>query len=416
MALTIVNVNVSTTSTVTIGSHSVGDTIIIFAYRDGLATLPSLPAAGGTVPAWVDIDANTGANTNSARTAFFEAVTTTTTSGTWTNATGMIAVVLRGDRRVVIGGHAESGSAATGPAGFVSPALSSQSNISGSSQLLYFYGARNVTAWDAAPSGYTRQASNATEVALNTKDDTTSDGSATQTATTSISGGYRSAVIEVFDEQVNPFITGTSTAITTSVTIPIHRVGDLIVIYAFDDGFVTAPAQPAASGTVPAWAAIDNAAGASSCASGTFYFVATATNHTSGTWSNTSAMIATVIRNQNITSPIGGHAESGGTATNGATAPSITMSQTSGTSILLHLFGRRGNVGISAWSAAPAGYTSLAASVPSHPISAITKNDTTSDGSVTRASDENFNIGYRGATVEILAAPPQGNFFPLIMA
>ena len=74
-------------SSITLPTHAVGDIIVIFAYRDGATAVPTNPTAGGTVPAWVDIDAAAGANTNSARSAYFVATATNHTSGTWTNAT-----------------------------------------------------------------------------------------------------------------------------------------------------------------------------------------------------------------------------------------------------------------------------------------------------------------------------------------
>lgn len=190
-----------------------------------------------------------------------------------------------------------------------------------------------------------------------------------------------------------------------TVTIPAHQVGDIIVIFAFADGFDSGMAKPSPGGTVPAWVDIDANFGANQCHSRTAYFVATATNHTSGTWTGGSfgnKMIAVVLRNQKAASPIGGHTESGGTALNGAVAPAVTMSQTDGSSMLLHFFGRRSS-DATAWSAAPSGYTQRAAIMWGPGVCLDTKNTTTSGGAVTNASDGSSSIGYRGATVEIRA-------------
>ncbi len=203
-------------------------------------------------------------------------------------------------------------------------------------------------------------------------------------------------------------LVGQNTSLTNSVTIPAHQVGDLIVIYAWHDGLSfnpNPPGKPTASGTVPAWVDIDANVGADFNASRTAYFVATATDHTSGTWTNgvNRAMCAVVIRNPNA-SPIGGHAESGSTSTNGGTAPSVTMTDTVGTSMLLHFFARRSTTLMTSWSTPPAGYTSRASQVSiNRGISFITKDDTQTDGQVTRASNGSLSTGYRGATVEILA-------------
>lgn len=198
---------------------------------------------------------------------------------------------------------------------------------------------------------------------------------------------------------------GANAAISNTVTLPAHEIGDLIVVFAWLDSFSvspSAPSKPSAGGTVPTWTDIDATAGANFCASRTAYTVATATNHTSGSWTggNNQAVCAVVLRNPNA-SPIGGHAESGGTALSGATAPAITLADSDGSSVLLHFFGRRAG-GLSSWSAAPAGYTSRAATTSGVGVTVITKDVTTSDGSITHASAGNSVVGYRGATVEIL--------------
>lgn len=193
MSLSIKGSNSAAGTTVTLPTHAIGDLIVIYAYRDGSTTVPTKPTASGTVPAWVDIDAATGANSNSLRCAYFKATATNHTSGTWTNATGMAAIVISGQHTSPIGGHTQSGSTGNGTA--TAPAIT-QSVTDGSSLLLYFYGHRSVTAWSTAPTGYTRQTSTATEVCLNTKNDSTSDGSQAQSCTTTNSG-YRGQTIEI---------------------------------------------------------------------------------------------------------------------------------------------------------------------------------------------------------------------------
>lgn len=195
-------------------------------------------------------------------------------------------------------------------------------------------------------------------------------------------------------------IIGTPVAIqATSITLPAHEVGDLIVLFAFRRADATnAIVKPAAAGTVPAWVDIDNNAGANACISRSTYFVATATDHTSGTWTSAEGMAAIVLRGQAV-SPIGGHAESGGTGT-AAVAPAITMVKTDGSSILLHFHGTRMNT---TWAAAPAGYTRQAAFTTPFlgGVCLNTKDDTTSDGSVSQGAQT--SSGYRGQTIEILS-------------
>lgn len=185
-------------NTVTIPAHAPGDLIIIFAYRDGNNATPTQPAAGGTVPTWNIITNNTGGNTNSSRVSWALATTSTHTSGTWTNATGMVAVVVRGQRKFTpIGGAAEAGAAVANSA--VAP-LVTQQDTTGEALLLQFYGHRTVTAWAAAPAGYTRLTAVATEVACNRKDSSTTDGAVTQTCT-STNSGYRGAQVEILADR-----------------------------------------------------------------------------------------------------------------------------------------------------------------------------------------------------------------------
>jgi hypothetical protein len=193
--------NVSATTTVTIPTHAIGDLIVIWAYRDGSTTAPTKPSASGTVPAWTDIDTGTGTATNGGRTAYFVATATNHTSGTWTNSTGMIAVVIQNQKSSsFLGGHARAGGTASNSS--TAPAITQQ-QTTGKALLLYFYGHRTVTAWSTAPTGFTRQISNATEVCLNTKDSSTSDGSQAQ-ANTASSSGYYAATVEILGAETSP--------------------------------------------------------------------------------------------------------------------------------------------------------------------------------------------------------------------
>lgn len=78
------------TDSVTMPAHQAGDLIVAFAFRDGSTTLPTLPAG------WTSRLAPTGANSCSMRLATKIAASSSETSGTWTNATSLIVLVLRG--------------------------------------------------------------------------------------------------------------------------------------------------------------------------------------------------------------------------------------------------------------------------------------------------------------------------------
>lgn len=195
-----------------------------------------------------------------------------------------------------------------------------------------------------------------------------------------------------------------NSAAATSVTIPTHAIGDLIVIWAYRDGSNTPASVPAASGTVPAWVTINGATGASTNSAISAYFVATATNHTSGTWTNATGMVAAVITGHNQTQPIGANGKTHGTGRNTAVTPAITQRCLSTTALLLEFFGVRN---VTAWGAANTGYT-LQTSVATE-VCFDTKNDATTDGQYTRTNVTNASSGsgYAGEQIEILPETPR---------
>lgn len=205
-------------------------------------------------------------------------------------------------------------------------------------------------------------------------------------------------------------VTGATTVASTSVTIPSHNIGDLIVIFALKVSNATAPTQPSAAGTVPAWNVIDTLSGSTAGSFVTAYFVATANNHTSGTWTGATGMTAVVISGGVAPSPIGGHATANGTSATIVTAPSVTMVNTDGTSVLIHFCGH--NPTVSTWGSVPAGYT-LRTTIAGAGTACITKDDTTSDGSVAQPVTSSVSTGFAAATVEVLAPTAQGKFFSL---
>ena len=210
--------NATNGSSVTIPTHAVGDDIYIFAFRDGSTTIPSKPSASGTVPVWGDIESSAGANSCSLRLAHFVATATNHTSGKWTNATGMIAVVVQNQAASPIGAHGQGGGTSSTLA--TAPSVTQQ-QTTGKALILEFYGHRTVTAWSTAPSGYTRQASYASEVCLNSKDSSTSDGSVSQNLTASSSSGYRAATLEILSTETSPTValsspSDTATGVSTT--------------------------------------------------------------------------------------------------------------------------------------------------------------------------------------------------------
>ena len=77
-------------NTVTIPTHDVGHLIVIFAFRDGSTTNPTIPAG------WTSITNTLDGTTCSASAAWKIAASAGETSGTWTNATVLLCWVGRG--------------------------------------------------------------------------------------------------------------------------------------------------------------------------------------------------------------------------------------------------------------------------------------------------------------------------------
>lgn len=139
------------TNSATLPAFNVGDIAIVFAYRDGSNTPPTL-ATG-----WTTILGATGANTNSARSGSRVLQSGDTTTGTWTNATSVIVHVYRAtDGTASIGASARgSGSSTT----ITYPAVTLQ-DTSGNSWGVRFAGHRSTNvAIETAPSGYTNRTS-----------------------------------------------------------------------------------------------------------------------------------------------------------------------------------------------------------------------------------------------------------------
>lgn len=181
-----------------IPAHAVGDMIVIAAARAN-ATQATKPTASGTTPAYVDIDqAATQANLRSIRTAQFVATATNHTTGTWTNATSLIVVVLRGQHSTPIGGHAINNQA-SGSSAYNSPAITLTQNDGTSVILTFHYLGTSRTFSATTPLDYTRvTASPGLRMCCNTKDITTSDGASGQVDTsgsTAVQGA--SAAIEI---------------------------------------------------------------------------------------------------------------------------------------------------------------------------------------------------------------------------
>lgn len=193
MTVSYVGANAAAATSVTIPAHQVGDLILIFAYRDGSNTSPTTPTAGGTVPTWINIS-SVGSNTNSTNFRYAVATSTTTTSGTWTNATEILCMVYRG---ASIGANGGTGGAST-TISYPAITLQRQDN---SSWVVGIAGHRTATNVEVAPSGMTNRISTGTELAGHDSDGTRTNWTA-QSVTVNASSGWRSSVVELRDKTV----------------------------------------------------------------------------------------------------------------------------------------------------------------------------------------------------------------------
>ena len=82
-------------SSVTIGTHAAGDLLMAFAFNDGATTVPTLPTG------WLNHGTVAGSST-AYRIAYKIAASASETSGTWTNADGLIIVVYRGGTGYIV--------------------------------------------------------------------------------------------------------------------------------------------------------------------------------------------------------------------------------------------------------------------------------------------------------------------------
>ena len=102
--ITLVGSSIVPGDSATLPAFAGGDVAVVFAYRSGSITPPDLPAG------WTDIVSDDGADPNSRRIGYRTLDGTETTSGTWTNATGVAVIVLRGqDADVTVGARASVG-------------------------------------------------------------------------------------------------------------------------------------------------------------------------------------------------------------------------------------------------------------------------------------------------------------------
>lgn len=139
----------------------------------------------------------------------------------------------------------------------------------------------------------------------------------------------------------------------TTVTIPTHQAGDLLLMWVSDVNNYQTLTKPSAGGTVPTWTTIGATTSDNYLRHSIYYAVATSSSTTSGTWGNIKLMMAVVLSGQNASSPIGNYAlyENGSGST--VYAPGISISNNATSQLLFF-----GSVDNATWnSTVTSGYT-----------------------------------------------------------
>ena len=181
----------SLSATVTLPSFAPGDLGLVFAFRAGSATPPSLPAG------WTNVDGSgaTGSTSNSARVGYRVLQAADLTTGIWANATAIQVVVLRGqDPYTPIGGFALD--AAVGNQ-LAYGAVSLQ-NTSGSSWVVGFGGHRAASdVYFQTVAGMTHRSSFVNNLGLHTAEGVSAFPAVNYDSTVNGSNGWRTYAVEV---------------------------------------------------------------------------------------------------------------------------------------------------------------------------------------------------------------------------
>lgn len=152
MSLSFIGAGAAQANTVSIPTHQAGDLIVIFAFRDDSTTAPSVPAG------FTSAGSNTG-TVNSSIIGYKRATSSGETSGTWTNALGLVVHVYRG--AFTSGPPIIRWAAQTGTANTINYSGITTMYESGGSSWVARFAGTSVTdnSIETAPTGHTNRAS-----------------------------------------------------------------------------------------------------------------------------------------------------------------------------------------------------------------------------------------------------------------
>lgn len=193
-------------------------------------------------------------------------------------------------------------------------------------------------------------------------------------------------------------VQGTASGVGTSVAIPTHAVGDLILVFT-RAASNTAPTKPTASGTVPNWN-VPQTAGANTLALSSAWFIATASTTTTGAWTGASHICVLVLR-PDASKQLGVGPSSVGNGNNLQTIvyPALTLSTLDGTSWGVRC-GTRG-VAVAAVGTAPTGWTQRIVQPATPLMSVHTRASLTGNPVADTVTTSGTNSAYRAHTIEV---------------
>jgi hypothetical protein len=180
-------------STATIPAHNAGDLILLFAYRDGSNTPPTIPSGWTAIPTG---STGSGANTNSSVLAY--RVATGSDPGTgWTNANETVVHVYRGVNASPIGGSGDGGGNGT----TVTYPTLTMSVTDGTSWVVGFAGHRSTnTTLQNPPTGMSSRSTLVDATAEVSGHDTNGGVSSWSATAVSVGGtgsGWRARTVEI---------------------------------------------------------------------------------------------------------------------------------------------------------------------------------------------------------------------------
>ncbi len=220
MALSFVSSTAYSAASGALPTFAAGDLALVAAYRDGSNTAPSLPAG------WLNV-ASSGANTNSMRVGYRVLQGTDTSTGTWTNATEIQVMVLRGQATPHVGGVGSGG--ANNSNAIIYPALT-MTVTDGTSWVIGFAGHRTATDVNAkAATGMTSRSASVTSQGMHTAAGVSSFASTAYTTTVNASSGWRSYSVEIL-AAVTEKVTGTARISLQAAQTPATRTSHSLTI------------------------------------------------------------------------------------------------------------------------------------------------------------------------------------------